>query len=429
MPPGRSPLRCCSQESVGPSHARAVGPHSLILAVKLLFLVTDDWYFLSHRFALAKAAKDAGCEVVVATNGSRGDELRAAGFRVREVSFSRRVLDQPRNLGLLRRLVALYREERPDLVHHVSFLPIFYGTLAARRAKVPAVVNAVTGLGHAFVDGGVRRKALRWTVERAYARVLTGSRVRILVQNREDEQHLVTKGLADPDRISLVPGSGVDTERFLPRAEPLGDGAPLIVHASRMLWSKGVGDTVAAVQALRARGVPCRLVLAGRTHPENPQSIPESHLRAWSAEGVAQWIGETDDMPGLMARAAILCLPSVYREGVPMVLLEGAAAGRPIVTTDVPGCRDVVVDGDNGLLVPPSDPDAVAQALGRLLEDPDLRARMGERGRRRVLERFSQELVIRRTFGVYRDLVGDAWPHVLAPLPSRSPAPAPAEQR
>lgn len=396
--------------------------------MKVLFLVTDDWYFLSHRLALAKAAQEAGCKVVVATHdGGRRSELEDAGFEVREVCFSRRVVDQTRNLSLLRQLIRLYREEQPDLVHHVSFLPIFYGTLAARRAGVRSIVNAVTGLGHAFVDGGVRRKLLRWSVERAYSAVLHGEGVRVLVQNKEDADHLVDRKLASPAAIALVPGSGVDTARFCPHPEEGDDLAPLIVHASRMLWSKGVGDTVAAVQLLRKEGLACRLVLAGRTHPDNPRSIPESKLRAWSAEGVAQWIGETDDMPGLLARASILTLPSVYREGVPMVLLEGAAAGRPIVATDVPGCRDVVIDGENGYLVPPSSPEAIADAMRKLLGDPELRHRMGERGRRRVLERFSEEIVIRRTFGVYRELVGDTWPHVLAPHAPLMPVTAPAE--
>ncbi|MFT7541682.1 MAG: glycosyltransferase involved in cell wall biosynthesis, partial [Gammaproteobacteria bacterium] len=203
--------------------------------------------------------------------------------------------------------------------------------------------------------------------------------------------------------------------RFRQRPEALDGAAPLIVHASRMLWSKGVGDTVKAVESLRQEGMPLRLVLAGRTHPDNPRSISESKLGEWSAQGIAQWIGETEDMPGLLERASILTLPSVYREGVPMVLLEAAAAGRPIVTTDVPGCRDAVVDGENGYLVPPSNPEAIAEALGKLLRDPELRRRMGERGRRRVIERFSEEIVIRRTLGVYRELVGDTWPHILAP--------------
>ncbi|MFT5463612.1 MAG: glycosyltransferase involved in cell wall biosynthesis [Planctomycetota bacterium] len=384
--------------------------------VKVLFLVTDDWYFLSHRVALARAARDAGCQVVVATrDGGKLADIEAEGFEVRELCFSRRVGDQVRNLALLRRLTRLYREVKPDLVHHVSFLPIFYGTLAARRAGVPSIVNAVTGLGHAFVDGGVRRRLLRWSVERAYARVLRGPGVRVLVQNKEDRDHLVSRGLAEADDITLVPGSGVNTDRFRQRPEALDGAAPLIVHASRMLWSKGVGDTVKAVESLRQEGMPLRLVLAGRTHPDNPRSISESKLGEWSAQGIAQWIGETEDMPGLLERASILTLPSVYREGVPMVLLEAAAAGRPIVTTDVPGCRDAVVDGENGYLVPPSNPEAIAEALGKLLRDPELRRRMGERGRRRVIERFSEEIVIRRTLGVYRELVGDTWPHILAP--------------
>ncbi len=389
--------------------------------MKVLFLVTDDWYFLSHRLHLARGVRDAGAGVVVVT--SEGEGVRAIedeGFAFHPVRFRRTVTGQALNLGLIGRLAALYRRERPDLVHHVSFLPQVYGSLAAARAGVPAVVNAVTGLGHAFSGDNGMPRWLRWGIERAYAIAMRRPNVRALFQNDEDRAQLVDLGLVPEARTVCIPGSGVDTEHF-PACPVPDDEPPIVLHASRMLWSKGVSDSVEASRELARRGVAHRLVLAGRTHPTNPEAIPEAQLRAWEAEGVASWIGHVEDMREPFARSHVVLLPTLYREGVPMVLLEAASCGRPIVATDMPGCRDVVVDGVNGRTVPRRAPARIADALEELLRDAALRRRMGEAGRRHVVAGFSKEIVIERTLELYRSLVPDGWtrdrvvrPHVPA---------------
>jgi glycosyltransferase involved in cell wall biosynthesis len=376
--------------------------------MKVLYLVTDGWYFLSHRLALARAARDAGGEVVVVTApGPEVEAIRAEGFRHVPLTFQRRLASQLGNGRVLRELVGVYREVEPDLVHHVAFFPIFFGTLAARRAGTPAVVNTVPGLGHAFASESLAGAPLRFLIERAYRLALGHPRSVTLFQNEEDRDHFVSKRLVERERTDCIPGSGVDTERFVPHA-PAED--PVVLHASRMLWSKGVADTVEACRILGRRGVAHRLLLAGRTHPANPESIPEERLERWSEEGVATWVGHREDMPGLYAESSVVCLPSCYREGVPMALLEAASAGRPIVTTDVPGCRDVVGHGTNGFIVPVRSPERLADALQRLLTEPELGRRMGRSGRDRVLARFSKEIVTRRTLDAYRALLADRWP-------------------
>lgn len=383
--------------------------------MKIIYTVTDDWYFLSHRLHVARAARDHGCEVVVVTgSGERSPEITAEGFRHLTVRFHRTLKSQPLNLRTLSALRKIYRSERPDVVHHVSFLPVFLGTLAARHAGIPAIVNAVTGLGHAFMDGGLRRRVLRFSMERAYRIALARGSGLTLFQNAEDRRYFVGSGLALAATSIHVPGSGVDTDRFAP-GEPA-DETPIILHASRMLWSKGVGTSVEAARILRRRGFPHRLVLAGRTHASNPESIPEARLFGWQEEGVAEWVGHVDDIAGLIASSQIVCLPTYYREGVPKILLEAASSGRPIVTTDVAGCRDIVGDEENGFTVPPRDSERLAAALQTLLEDHDLRARMGAAGRAKVLAGFSKEIVVKHTLDCYRELVPDKWPKEITPI-------------
>ncbi len=389
--------------------------------MKLLFLVTDDWFFWSHRLHLARAARDAGFDVAVATSrGSYEKRIEAEGFDFHPVSFARSVPGQVRNLPLVLELTRLYARLQPDLCHHVSFLPVLYGSLAARRAKVRSVVNAITGLGHAFISPRAIHP-LRWAMERAYRHVLRGEHVRTIFQNADDQNLFVERGLVAAEQTAIVPGSGVDTERFRPSPEVA--GPPVVLFASRMLWSKGAGVLVKAGEILRQRGVAHELRLVGRPHPSNPDSIAEAQLEEWDRSGSARWMGYQSDMPGVLAGAHVVCLPSHYREGVPLALIEGAAAGRPLVATDSPGCRDIVRHGQNGLLVPERDPMALAQALETLIGEADVRARMGQAGRALVEERFSKDVVNAGILRVYRELLDGAWPEdprggpVLTPLP------------
>ena len=367
--------------------------------MKLLFVVTEDWYFVSHRLALAVAAQAAGFEVAVATRVRRhGQAIGAAGIRVVPLELAR---GYGSPLGEIRVLARLYRQERPDIVHHVALKPILYGTVAARMARVPTQVNAVAGLGWLFTStkGVMRliRPAVRWVL----ATLLRARGSLSIVQNPDDRAWLLHSHVPE-SRIRLIRGAGVDTTLFSPIPEPA--GAVCTVLAARMLWDKGVGEFVEAARLLRQAGVQARFALVGDPDPDNPASIPEATLRSWQEKDGVEWWGRRDDMPDVYRAAHIVCLPS-YREGLPKVLLEAAACGRPLVTTDAPGCREVVRDGDNGIVVPPRDPTSLARAIGKLIQDKTLRQTMGNRAREIVLKDFSAEQIVRETLGVYRELL------------------------
>jgi glycosyltransferase involved in cell wall biosynthesis len=368
--------------------------------MKLLFVVTEDWYFVSHRLALAVAAQAAGFEVVVATRvGRHGEAIRAAGLRLVPFGLARTYGNPLREILAL---VRLYRRERPDIVHHVALKPIMYGAVAARLARVPAQVNAVVGLGWLFTSAkGVMRlirPAARWTL----ALLLRTRSSLTIVQNPDDRALLIRSHLPE-SRIRLIRGAGVDTTVFAPAPVPA--GPVCVVLAARMLWDKGVGEFVEAARLIRQAGVQARFALVGDPDPDNPASVPEAVLRSWHGQDGIEWWGRRDDMPSVYHAAHIACLPSYYREGLPKVLLEAAACGRPLITTDAPGCREVVQDGDNGILVTPRDAQSLARAIRKLIEDEKLRHAMGKRGREIILKDFSSELVVRETLGIYRELV------------------------
>ena len=365
---------------------------------KLLFLVTEDWYFVSHRLPIAMAAREAGYDVVVATRARHHVEIiQKAGIRVIPFELSRRVGNP---LAELINLFLLYRREHPDIVHHVALKPVFFGALAGRLAGFPAQVNAVAGLGWLFIS---RSRLARWmspVLRLILGRLLSTPRCRVIVQNPDDANLLKKAGVTE-SHIRMIRGVGVDTSEFAPSPElpkPI-----CVVLAARILWDKGVGEFVEAARQLKQDGVEARFILVGNPDSDNPASIPEKTLHAWQKEEVVEWWGYREDMIAVFHAAHVVCLPS-YREGLPKVLLEAAACGRPIVATDVPGCREVVREGENGLLVPVRNAKALAEALSCLLKNPQLRGQMGRRSRAIVLKEFSSEKVIAQTLSLYKEL-------------------------
>lgn len=367
---------------------------------KLLFLVTEDWYFVSHRLSLAVAAREAGYDVAVVTRARQHAEMiQKAGIRVIPFELSRRVGNP---LLELMGLFFLYRRERPDIVHHVALKPVFFGALACRLAGIPAQVNAVAGLGWLFISRSCTARCISSLVRWILARLLSAPCSRVIVQNPDDAELLKKAGVTKSN-LRMIRGAGVDTSEFSPSPEP---PEPIcVVLAARILWDKGVGEFVEAARQLKQDGVTARFVLVGDPDPDNPASVPEVTLHAWQKEKVVEWWGHRDDMVAVFHAAHVVCLPS-YREGLPKVLLEAAACGRPIVTTDVPGCREVVREGKNGLLVPARDAQALSEALLCLIKNPELRAEMGCRGREIVLKEFSSEKVIAQTLDLYEELTG-----------------------
>lgn len=374
---------------------------------RLLFVVTEDWVFWMHRLDLARAAREAGYAVSVATRvREHGKRIEDEGFRLFPVQFRRGGLHPLRELATVVELIRLYRRVRPDLVHHVALKPVLYGSWAARLVRVPAVVNAFVGLGHVFIATGWRAGLLRACVIRALRGALALPHAKVIFQNEDDRDLLLRSGVVRKDDTVLIPGSGVDVARFVP--SPEAEERPVVTLASRMLKEKGVREFVEAARLLQAHGIQARCVLVGMVDMENPAHITEAELLAWQREGVIEWWGHREDMPRVLAQSHVVVLPS-YREGFPRVLLEAAACGRPVVATDVPGCRDVVRPHDNGLLVPVQDPGALFQAIATLVQDKALRARMGRRGREIVVEEFSSARITREILDVYRELLGTAW--------------------
>jgi glycosyltransferase involved in cell wall biosynthesis len=366
---------------------------------KLLLFITEDYYLVSHRLPLAVAAQADGYDVtIVARERNCGDVIRRAGLRLIPFENARSSLNPFSDLRTIARLIALYRREQPDIAHHVAMKPILYGSLAAKTVRRARVVNAIAGMGWLFTSEKGHARWLKPIVKRAL-KGLTASGLTI-VQNPDDHAMLVELGL-DPRRIRLIPGAGVDLDVFRPTAAP--SGPPIVVMATRLLWDKGVAEFVAAARLLQARRVDARFVLAGEPDPLNPASVTADDVRGWTREGIIEYAGFVADMPGLLARSHVVCLPS-YREGLPKSLIEAAAAGRAIVTTDVPGCREAVRDGYNGFLVPPRSTNELAAALERLIVDPVLRDEMGRHGRVLAEARFGQDTIVRQTLAVYDEL-------------------------
>lgn len=387
--------------------------------LRLLFLVTEDFSFWDRRRPLARKARDAGAEVWVMTSpGPYAESLKQEGFRVIPWRVSRASLNPIRELHAFFQVLRAYRSVQPDLVHHFALKPIVYGGLAARMSNKVSCVNSIVGLGHAFNTHSLKTRIVRRLLLRLLRVALNRDASTSVFHNQDNLDDLVQAEAVRAEKCVVIRGSGVDTAQFFPQPEPI--GVPVVILAGRMLWEKGVREFVEAARNLRGRGVAARFALVGEPDPGHATSIPVVQLRQWADAGVLEWWGRRNDMPAVFAVASLVCLPS-YGEGVPKALIEAAACGRAIVASDVLGCREVVRDGENGLLVPGHDSTALACAILTLLNDPGLRARMGALGREVAVREFSEELVLAQLFAVYRDLLGPRWPE-------RAPAAAPAHK-
>lgn len=370
----------------------------------VLYLVNDAAFFLSHRLALAEAARAAGFRVSVATGPSEATrEIVAMGFEHTELPMTRSGTNPFNELRLLISIAKLFRSTRPDLVHTVTIKPVLYGGLLARLLRVPAIVAAVTGMGFLFTEQ--RNGPARRLAEVLYRVSLSHPNGRVILQNKDDWRNLVELRALQERQGVLIPGSGVDLDAFVPT--PLPEGPPLVLFPARMLWDKGAGEFVEAARMLRARGSIARFVMVGPSDTGNPTAVGSEQLEAWQAEKNVEWWGARSDMPAIFARASLVVLPS-YREGMPKVLLEATAAGRAIVTTDVPGCRDVIDSGKNGLLVPVRDAHALAGAIECLSSDRRRLEDMGRAGRQLAERSFGLEQVVASHMDVYDTLLKSA---------------------
>jgi glycosyltransferase involved in cell wall biosynthesis len=370
----------------------------------LLFVANVAWFFLSHRLVLAKAAMAAGFRVhLVSDIESEAEiiEVQKAGIEFHRIEMTRGGTNPVHDLRSLQKLKRIMRALRPDIVHNVTAKPIFYGTHAARVSGARGVVNAVSGFGYAYTSrSGV---LLRGLLNAAYGRSFRPANVRIVVQNAEDRAAVLRLCPAAESRTRLIVGSGVDLMEFQLTPEP--DGIPTVLLPGRLLREKGIYEFAAAATELRRSGLAVRFLLAGKLDPLNRGALTAADVQELCARSGLEWLGECNDMPRRMSDAHVVCLPS-YREGAPKALLEACAAGRAIVATDTPGCREVVHAGENGLLVPPRDAAALAAAIRLLIEDPGVRRRMGSAGRMRAEREFGVEQVVQRHLEIYDELLG-----------------------
>lgn len=372
----------------------------------LVYLVTEDWYFLSHRLPMASAAQRAGYDVHVATNVTRGGrEIEALGFHLHPLAWRRGSMNPLDLISIVREVRALYKSLRPDLVHHVALQPAVIGSLAASGLSMVRV-NALAGLGFGFTSRSLKAKLIRPVLARLLRHLLDDPQGAVLVQNPDDREAVQALGIS-PHKIFLVQGSGVDTAKLVPMPEPKG---PLTVgFVGRLLDDKGVGTLIEAHDILHKRGEGIQLLVAGDRDPANPASIAIETLERWKERPGVAFAGHVSDIHRIWAASHIAVLPS-RREGLPKSLLEAAACGRPIVATDVPGCREIARPGVNALLVPPDDPAALAEAILTLARDPGLRARYGAAGRRLVEDEFSSARIGEATVALYGALLGPRAP-------------------
>ena len=367
---------------------------------KILLVSRCAWTLYNFRRGQMCALKADGAAVLGAGAGGDGYESRieALGIPFVSLPIDRRALNPLADLKLLWRLYRWYRQERPDIVHHFTIKPVIYGSIAARLAGVPRTVNTVTGLGFVFSDGA--KPWLRRLVEAQY-RIALAKVHYTFFQNNEDRDLFVQQGLVTQDKTGLLPGSGVDTQYFLPPAAESQSRTVTFLMVARLLKDKGVYEFVEAARKVRAQAPDTRFQVLGGRDERIPRCVPQEHLDRWQEEGVVEWLGEASDVRGAMGASDVVVLPSFYREGTPRSLLESAAMGRAIITTDSIGCREAVDDGVTGLLVPVKDAESLAAAMLRLYADPEGRQRMGEAGRAKMLREFDERLVIQKIKQVY----------------------------
>ena len=400
-----------------------VTPAAAVGRKRVMLFANTDWYLYNFRRSLATALRDAGHDVLlVSPPGDYGPQLEARGLRWIPAPMDRRSLNPLKELALVDWLRRLILREQVDLVHGFTIKCAIYGSMAARLSRRAVRVNAVAGMGYVFTSDAPKARVLRPIVRSLMRAALDGPGSRLILQNPDDVALFARAHIVDPERVRLIKGSGVDCARFSPSAGrprrpseaagASGDARPSdlrgqrfrVLLPARLLWDKGLAEYVEAARMLKAAGREIDFLIAGEPDRCNPASVPEATVHGWVEAGLVQWLGQVRDMPALFGAVDAVALPS-YREGLPKGLIEAAASQLPLVTTNVPGCREVVEDGVDGLLVPARDAPALARAIARLQDDPLLRERLARGARARAVAEFDERIVIERTMAVYRELL------------------------
>jgi glycosyltransferase involved in cell wall biosynthesis len=396
-------------------------------ARKLLYFIGVDWFFYSHFLDRAIAAKNAGYDVVVLTGISRNDDpLAKHGIKLIGIPFARRSIHPKRFFRNLRDVIRVLKAEKPDIIHQIALKPILIGSLAARWVGIKRVINAVVGLGFAFSSETRPARTAKWFVSLLFHLVLDKHHAKTVFENADDRAYFLEQGWVREEGAVLIRGAGVDIDRFKPvLRETVGEVTdtqpqtgdqetsstkepPIVMLLSRMLWDKGIGEFVEAAKQLRQQhgSTYARFVLVGDPDDDNRGAISRDQLQAWQNAGVIEWWGFKPDVQNILAQATISCLPS-YREGLPKSLLESLAMGLPCIATDVPGCREAVINAVNGVLVPPRQSEPLAKAIDDLLRNPSLREQYGQASRQMAVEQFSREIVSNETLALYNRVLSE----------------------
>jgi glycosyltransferase involved in cell wall biosynthesis len=372
---------------------------------KVLLVANTGWYLYNFRLPLAKALQKRGATVVLVSPwDSYVEKLQAEGFWWIELDLVRRSTNPFLELYSIFRLLLIYLVEKPNIVHHFTIKCVLYGTFAAKMSGVKSIVNAITGLGYVFTNTKLKAKLLMLLIRPLYFFALNAKRCQVIVQNKDDGELLVKQKLVSPQKITLIRSSGVDLRRFYPNLFQSHGSTAVVLLASRIVGDKGIYEYIDAVRQLKAQGYLARFRLAGSLYPGNPTAISKEELAAWVAEGIVEWLGHVDNIEDVISESDIVVLPSHGGEGVPKILIEAAAMAKPVVATNVPGCRDVVEPGVNGFLVSAREAVPLANAIKSLLDDPNLRRRMGASGREKVAREFDIKIVLKKTLEVYEKI-------------------------
>ena len=373
----------------------------------ILFLVTEDWYFWSHRIDLARAAREAGFEVVLAARFTAHQQrIEASGIRCIPLPFVRSLRNPFKEFMLMIQVANVVKSVSPTLVHTVALKSILLSIGAIIRCPKVQFCHAITGLGYLFFSRRHSMQLLRRLTVPLFKWLFARHNCHMIVQNSDDLAMLESNGIGDRRRAVIIRGAGVDMRMFEARPLPVAN-PPLVILPARMLRDKGVDEFVGAARLLRARGVVARFALVGGLDSSNPAALTEAELNAMCSDGAVEWWGHRDDMPTVFEMATLVCLPS-YREGLPKALLEAAACARPLIATDVPGCREICRPGETGILVPPRDAVALAEAIASLLIDRARCVQFGSAARKLVEQAFSAEIINAATVSFYRQVIAAA---------------------
>lgn len=370
---------------------------------KVLLVANTDWYLFNFRLSLAKFLREKGFDVVfVSPVGEYRESIIQNGFQHILWHLNRSSTSIFSEVKALIELLRIYKREKPVLVHHFTIKPVLYGSIVSRLLSIKATVNSITGLGYIFLSNDLKGKFLRLFVFPIYKFSLSHPNNFIIFENSYDRDVFIKHKFVKKERSMIIQGVGFDENYYRYSPEPILD-VPLVILPARMLYDKGINTLVEAAKVLKAK-VSVKIALVGDVDPGNPSSIDVSTIRNWESEGLVEWWGFQSDMRQVYQNCNIVTLPSLG-EGLPTVLIEAAACGRAIVATDVAGCRDVVKDGENGFLVPPNNPNALADAILDLINDPEKRELMGKEGRRIAVEKFTNQIVNNKTLDVYQTLL------------------------